>query len=336
MQALRRLIKLFIAYGLYYSGVLYLLCRIRLRGRAVVLTYHRVIADDKLALSHSSPGIIVHKDVFEQHFTVIKRYLKPLSIEQFQEYFSARKPLPNRSCLLTFDDGWLDNYETALPILLKHRVPAVIFLPFNYVSSKQMFWQEELMLRLSYLLSTDNREDHRFVKELAALEHNPRSEQLRDYVSALKSKSNPEINAILQLVRGRCHDNVMPDHYDRYMSWEQILEMQRKGISFGSHTLSHRILTNVSRDECSRELNDSKALLEAALGMPVETIAYPNGDHSEQVDALTEQAGYTLGFTTEPGYVSSDTNAFTIPRINIHNNSSCNKAVFLCTIMGIF
>lgn len=336
MQTIRRLIKLFIAYVLYYSGALYLLTRIKLKGRAVVLTYHRVIADDKLALSHSSPGIIVHKDVFEQHFAVIKRYLKPLTIEQFQEYFVSRKPLPDRSCLLTFDDGWLDNYETAFPILRKYRVPAAIFLPYNYISGKQMFWQEELLLRLSNLLMTDNRDDHRFVQELAALEHDPHSEQLREYVSALKLNSYQEINTILELVRSRCHDNVMPCHYDRYMSWEQILEMQQNGISFGSHTLSHRILTRVSREECTRELTDSKSLLETSLGMPVETIAYPNGGHNEQVEQLTEQAGYTLGFTTERGYVSGDTNPYSIPRINIHNNSSNNKAVFLCTILGIF
>jgi len=112
--------------------------------------------------------------------------------------------------------------------------------------------------------------------------------------------------------------------------------MQQNGISFGSHTLSYRILTKVSREECTRELTDSRLLLETSLGMPVETIAYPNGGHNEQVEQLTARAGYTLGFTTERGYVSSDTNPYSIPRINIHNNSSNNKAVFLCTILGIF
>ena len=336
MRTFRRLVKFTIAHALYYSGILYLLTRIRLRGRAVVLTYHRVIADEMLESSHSSPGIIVRKDVFEKHLKIINNYLNPISIEQLQEYVAEKKPFPDRSCLLTFDDGWLDNYETAYPILKQYRVPAVIFLPFNYISNNLMFWQEELLLRLTHLLGSDNPNDCEFVKDLTATAHTPNNMQLREYVSKIKTKDYQDIDAVLELVRSRSKDNAMPVHYNRYMSWEQIIEMQRSGISFGSHSLSHRILTRIPREECTKELNNSKALLEAALGAPVTSIAYPNGDHDEQVEHLAKQAGYTLGFTTERGYTEHDTNALTVPRINIHNNSSDNKAMFLCTIMGIF
>ena len=75
MQNLRRLVKLSIAHALYFSGVLDILLKIKLRNRAVVLTYHRVIADEMLGACHSSHGIIVKKDVFDKHLEFIETNL---------------------------------------------------------------------------------------------------------------------------------------------------------------------------------------------------------------------------------------------------------------------
>ncbi|MDB4516667.1 polysaccharide deacetylase family protein, partial [Crocinitomicaceae bacterium] len=145
-----------------------------------------------------------------------------------------------------------------------------------------------------------------------------------------------EINKIVDQVRLLSKDACLDDHYDRYMSWEQILEMQENQIAFGSHSMSHRILTKLSSDECREELVKSKQDLESRLQTPVLTLAYPNGNHSKYVEQLADSAGYRLAYTTESGYVDGSTTALALPRINIHNGSSYNKAVFLCTILNIF
>lgn len=336
MHILRKIIKLCIASGLYYSGILYMLCIVKLRNRAVVLTYHRVVAEDKLSQCYSSPGIIVNEKVFDKHLPVIKRFLKPLSIAQLQDCLEKGKPLPDRSCLLTFDDGWLDNYETAYPILQKHGVSAVIFLPYNYISGSEMFWQEELLLRLSRMVDNNDQRDTDFVVTLTGISGAPSNMALREYISRLKCLGYQKIGKVLDQVRDRSTDASINDHYVRYMTWEQILEMQDNGIAFGSHSMTHRILTRLSTDDCRQELVDSKQRLESKLQSPVLTLAYPNGDHNDHTELLANNAGYKLAFTTERGFASNNTPALAIPRINIHNNSSYNKAVFLCTILGIF
>jgi len=335
MRYLRKTIKLCIAYSLYYSGILYLLCLVKLRNRAVVLTYHRVIAAERLAQSHSTPGIIVHEKVFAAHLPVIKRFLRPLPIAQFLEHLEAGKQLPSRSCLVTFDDGWIDNYETAYPLLRQQHVPALIFLPYDYISGTAMFWQEELQLRLSRMLESQDPGDSAYVAELLGRE-SPSGTHIREYISALKQLGYDELDRILGQVRTRSAGIDPGGHYDRYISWEQATEMQGSVVSYGSHAISHRILTRLTAEECRQELARSRQLLETRLHSPVLTLAYPNGDHDAQVERMAHEAGYRLAFTTQRGFVHRDSPAMALPRINIHNNASSNKALFLCTILNIF
>jgi len=336
MRIIRRTVKTLIAALLYYTGILSLIAKKRLRGKAVVLTYHRVMPSSQAENCQSNPGIIVHSHNFTKHLELLVELFHIIPLDEFSACMASGGKFQDKSCLITFDDGWIDNYEHALPQLKERHIPVAIFLPFNYIGCELMFWQEELNLRLGILAASKSESDHDFITHLTGVKSDIKSEDIGSYISQLKKKDYDEIDKTLETLREHQKNMRLPLHYNRYLNWNQVSAMQKAGVDFQSHSISHRILPKLDPETIDDELANSRRLLEPRLGSSVDAIAYPNGDSSPLVQSLAEKNGYQLGFTTDKGYVDKNTNAYAIPRINIHNNSSYNKPIFLCTILGIF
>jgi peptidoglycan/xylan/chitin deacetylase (PgdA/CDA1 family) len=124
--------------------------------------------------------------------------------------------------------------------------------------------------------------------------------------------------------------------HDAYMDWRQVEEMAAVNINFGSHAISHRILTQIEREDARHEITQSKSLLEGKLGCEVGAIAYPNGNCDPGIEKMVDEAGFKMGFIMGGGYVSKESNPMTLPRVNVHTNNSRHKPLFLCTILNIF
>ena len=339
MRRIFGIVKLLAALSLHHTGLLRVMLENRLRNQSVVLTYHRVIDDERAPLTNSHPGIVVSNDVFEMHMRTLRRRFNPISLHELQAHIEQKTILPERSCLVTFDDGWLDNYEIAFPILQKYEIPAVIFLPVNYVSGDSMFWQEEIRMMLSKMLSSDDEEQLAKLVKILESERTfrePTDADIRSYVVKLKALSDAEINRALEFIRSEFGSQAESPHYNRYLTWEQVLEMQAAGITFASHALSHRILCGLSDAQCRTELVTSQTILEERLGNPVRAIAYPNGDYDERVMREAKKAGYSMAFSTRGGFVQSSCNPLAIPRNNIHNNSTKIEAQFMCACARLF
>jgi len=101
--------KLLVASLLLHTGALSLIISTKLRTRTTVLMYHRVINDRQAPLTNSNPGIIVSERSFDMQMETLRRYFNPVSLDEFQADIEGNVALPPRSCLVTFDDGWLDN-----------------------------------------------------------------------------------------------------------------------------------------------------------------------------------------------------------------------------------
>ena len=323
--------------ALRWSGILALLANRRLTRHVSVLTYHRVIDEARLGLINSHPGIVVSDSTFFRHMALLRNEFNLISLDQLRSFLVAGTPLPRRCCLVTFDDGWLDNYEIAFPILTEFQIPATIFLPVEFISNDTMFWQEELSMRLSWLRQHDDRTRANDVLNNLDLKRSgvvPTDEELNRFVGSVKQRSDEDVDKTLALVRDATSSYRAP-HYNRYMSWDQIQEMKDAGIAFASHSMSHRILTKLPDDRCQAEIDGSRRILHEALGSSVEAIAYPNGDHDERVARLAKSAGYTMGFTTRPGLFRPGDDPFSIPRLNIHEGNAANESLFVSRCLNL-
>lgn len=336
--------KLLIAIALYYSGLLGLLLRWRYARQGIVLLYHRVLPESVSARSHSSNAIVVTPTTFTRHLRVLRRHFSFVSPLEFEEWWQGKRRLPKPPCLISFDDGWKDNLEYARPILRAAGAPAIIFLPTDYIGTGRVFWQE----RLSGLLDTLGRHSelrsHPLVARLtldAVFQQDgaSRSLQARDVARRFKTHTPEQIDSIVtevaDLVR-TVTGPVEPASIDAYLNWQDVQTMLPEDIHFGSHAVTHRILTRLDSVAVQNELSTSKQILEQKLGKAVRMLAYPNGDHDETTCRIARESGYSLAFTTVPGWVQPGVAPYRLKRINIHEGGHRYTALLYASILGIF
>ena len=309
-------------------------------NEVTVLTYHRVLGDEYLENTYSATGIVVRKKTFETQLGLISRYFNAIGIEQFAEISAGREACPPRAVLVTFDDGWIDTYTTAFPALLAAGVPALVFIVSGLIGTQEIFWQEELSRYLDGLRGLDARRAREIRSEmglhrLSGLPDEVRRTLIRERIDGLKRGSFEVVRASLKELRSMARPCNRYSEIDRLMNWTQVREMASAGISFGSHAVSHRILTQLSERELTEELLQSKARIEAEIGRPVTSIAYPNGDFDDQVIREAEKVGYRVGFATVAGTYAPGSDAYRIPRRNVHQNTAPGPFSFRAYVAGM-
>jgi peptidoglycan/xylan/chitin deacetylase (PgdA/CDA1 family) len=337
---LKKLIKSSLAFTGYSTGLLQRYVASRLHGRAAVLMYHRVLPPAVMERSFSTDGIMVSVETFRMQMRILREQFTPLTISEFA-HCMHRRSFPDRACLVTFDDGWFDNREYALPVLREENVPATVFLATDYVGTRDCFWQE----RLARLLHAGMESDAQTRKALSmsldidvdaacrAVNRRTAARGLVDQIKRLPADRIRESVAKAAAVIGRLADHSAHSNVDLFMDWNDARELHVGGVfSIGSHCCTHTPLTKLAATAVNSELADSGGRIEDAIGIRPVTMAYPNGDCSVEIAAATRAAGYELAFTTERGYVTPGDAPQQLRRINIHEHSTATPGLFLARL----
>ena len=344
----RHAIKVVIAHVLYYTGLLQAWQRIVLRDKAVVLMYHRVLSPEEMRTTGSHPAIVVTPATFDRQMAVLKRRFAVLSVEEFAGTLKAGGAFPDFSCLITFDDGWVDNETNAVPILKRHGLPALIFLPVNFIGSRRIFWQETLThllvraVRKARKSPACDTELRRFLAPakldylLDVEDDDPRG-AINVAVVAQKRMSEAFVDALLAGLASRLDDSLTAAVAgDGFMNWDAVTSLSRERITFGGHGAEHRLLTEIPGEEATAEIRESMDVLQRHVSPSVPTFSYPNGNWNPEVASKVEATGYQLAFTTQPGFVSRGDNRFALRRVNIHEASTASEPMFLAKLVGLF
>lgn len=326
---------------LYWTGALSLLAGRRLQGRAIVLMYHRVLPAELASRSFSHPGIIVTPETFAKHMDFLKRQFRPLSLDEFQQHMESGTPFPEGACLVTFDDGWADNHEYALPILQEHGMPAVVFVATDYIDSDRPFWQERVG-HLLYQASSRGLGQSVLRSRGIALPSPEDDSNLRQAISAtvdrLRSDSYENIGDLIErLTQALSATSLadMADTPDRFMTWQQVRALSEAGVTVASHSSSHRLLTRLNQETVRSEFEKSLEVFQSQLGLKTYALAYPGGSYDVRVRQSAIDAGFRLGFTTVSGATGAQNDLLQIPRINIHESSTGTIPLFLSRVLGI-
>jgi peptidoglycan/xylan/chitin deacetylase (PgdA/CDA1 family) len=337
-----------LANALYYTGALFLWQRLVLRRRAVVLMYHRVLDEDDCRRTGSHPGIIVAPDTFERQMAVLKRRFFVLSAGQLAEHLTRNIPLPDSSCVITFDDGWRDNLTNALPVLRAHGLPAIVFLPVNFIGRRRLFWREavtHLLLKAVQLSRAGDLPaatlqgilvEYGLAQVLDITDPDPRPALIETVQRQSHRRMQDDgalVHALEEAMDIRLEDL---DTADVFVSWEQVREMEQSGISFGAHGVEHRLLGELPPADADREIRESRRVVASHVTAPVFAFSYPNGSFTSEVTEMVRAAGYQLGFTTEPGFAQSGDDRFRIRRVNVHEDATYSAPLFLSRILGLF
>ena len=287
-----------------------------------VLNYHRIDDPDREGFDTFRPNISARPKDFDSQMAYMARWFNIVSLNDMVNWLDGRRTLPPHAALITFDDGYLDNYTNAYPILRKYNFPAVIFLTTKHIQQDIPFYWD----LIAYCFHHTNR-DHITLPNNTHLHwQNPieLSKASSDLIEQLKSlPESKKLTWVEQLPK--LLDVSIPAGYFRALmvNWNQVREMYQGGIEFGGHTMSHPILTRVSIEHAMEEIEGSKAHIERELGEQILGFAYPNGlmnDFNSEIESLTAQSGFRAAFTLLNGPSSRrevKRNPFSIRRVFI-------------------
>jgi peptidoglycan/xylan/chitin deacetylase (PgdA/CDA1 family) len=279
-----------------------------LSDACVVLAYHHAEAD----------GLRAHLQYLRRRFDVIG--LESLVSGKATGRRASRRP----RIALTFDDGYRDAYTDALPVLQAEGLPATVFLVTEYIGTGRRFWWDQLDQGLAHARATSvHLAGRQYAIDSAAARR-----VLRERVSALVSglsRADAE-RAVRQVLRQlQPVDTSNGAHRNALLDWNEVRQLQSAGISLGSHTGTHPILSRIHLAEAEHELRSSRQTLEQQLGVSIETLAYPHGqavDMTPQVIEIARECGYSTAVTTIPGAVRAGTDRLMLPRITVDCSES--------------
>jgi len=251
--------------------------------KLLILCHHRIAPpSDKFTY------LGVSQDIFEQQIVFLKKYFKIVSFKEGAESLktgSIRESL----LVLNFDDGYRDNYLYAFPILKKYNITATIFLAAGFIGTKEQFWWDivaDIILGSSHLKG----------KEIEKMD------MIDGINDSLQKISPKERNIKIEVIRKKLEFSGNDRGEREILNWEEIKEMSRYGIEFGSHTLTHPDLTLLGKDGLIREISMSKQVLEGALGKEILGFAYPHGFYNDDVKKIVTESNYLYARTMLNGF----------------------------------
>ncbi len=243
----------------------------------IVLMYHRVTPR---ARTKYHPYLVsASTAAFEQQMEYITRHCKVLSIGQLITYRDSGAPLPKNSVMVTFDDGYRDNYDFAFPILKKYKIPAVISLTTAFVDGTMMFWWD----KLGWIIQHTKARAIRIGSTRVSLHNKTHTILVLDDV--LKQMKESRRTKILDEL-ARDLKITPPNPGELSLSWQQVQEMHSEGIEFAGHTVHHTILSKVDFPTAKREIDESLRTIERNIGTKVRVFVYPNGQRNDMNDRI--------------------------------------------------
>ena len=223
----------------------------------------------------------------ERAFLYLKKHYRLIGLNTFLEARSSGslKNLPKKSLVITLDDGHIRNCDL-LPILKKHQIPVTIFLCAGLVNTRRHFW---------------------FLEQFSGMD----KEQLKQ----MPNNQRLEILANAGFQQDREYENAQA------LTKAQIMEMKDQ-VDFQSHTSFHPCLHTCSDAEAHSEIFQSKKTLEQEFGLPINALAYPNGDYSQRDIELIKEAGYACAISVDFGFNSIHTDPYRLKRLSIDDTDN--------------
>ena len=305
-----------------HHGGLASLARACLAGRAVILRYHSVSSAADGTHLCLDPGLAVLPEHFDRQCAYLRRHYRVISLDEMVDSLQAGRALPPKAVALTFDDGYLDNYTRAFPILRRHGLNATFYVSTGCIDNRTILWTGILRfcvfttrvpvlkiaepMPFSLPVGSDAERREAFTKLIITMKNVPTATRLALLDSVRRAADIEDLSPLRKIM----------------MSWEQVEEMHRAGMIFGAHTITHPKLPNATHEEARGEIVGSRDELAAHVGR-VRHFSYPNGRGSahltDGVKSLVSEAGFDSSTTSVTGSVLPGDDLLALKRIGIYS-----------------
>lgn len=272
-----------------------------------VLIYHRVLDEPDFM----RPGE-ADKNVFSWQMALLAKYFNVLPFSEAFEKLQTNT-LPARAVCITFDDGYADNLQNAVPILKRHNFTATFFIASGYLDGGCM-WNDTIIESIRNIQHTE--------LDLTGIE-------LGKYVVATSAQKEIAAQDMIKKIKYlqpvqrlwlseqiAKYANAVP--CDLMLTSKQLKQLHQQGMEIGGHTVSHPIMAKLAANDATREIMANKKALEQLLNTKIRYFAYPNGKLGkdylpEHIDSI-KNAGYQAAFSTQWGVADENSDFWQLPR----------------------
>jgi peptidoglycan/xylan/chitin deacetylase (PgdA/CDA1 family) len=317
------------------SGLHYLI-----RNRTAFLGYHGVSP-----ASESAPAwTLVSESSFRVQMQYIREWFNCISIDEALADRSQRKTKP--AAVVTFDDGYANNLEVALPILEEYRIPAIVYITTGNVLDRDLFWPDVIWMVAGkaspvsvdlsgvgsplsgYVLNLD---EETYVEEVLRL--------LEDIKKIPAERRKSAVEMIVKRIDtrsgGRAPYPPVEGHAFTPLTAEQVARLARHPlITIGAHTHCHNLLDQIPLQQAEETIIQSKQILEEITGTAVHHFAYPNGNFNDNIVRIVRAAGFRSAVTFDRGFFSSGVDPYRTRRFGIACDTS--MSTFATMLTGVF
>lgn len=301
---------------------------------AAILLYHRV------AELESDPQLLaVSPANFESQIRHLQAHYHLLSVEEFHSLLMNKKELPRKSVLITFDDGYVDNYQVAAPVLEKCHAQALFYICTGNINTNREFWWDALE---RIILLSDNKEVE------IDLQINEINLRMSIRSSADRENLYNRLTGLLKGVLPEQRQQVINYLSEKFGSAEERADYrclttaelkefdQMKSVVIGAHTRNHVSLGQISPELQEKEIAGSKSFLEDCLGHEIKYFSYPFGtrsDYNQDSIRICQELGFSFAMSNFPGLADKKTGRFELPR---HIVRDWDKTEFEYRMRGFF
>jgi peptidoglycan/xylan/chitin deacetylase (PgdA/CDA1 family) len=317
---------------------------------SVVLLYHRI------ERASTDPQLLcVSPEHFAEHVELVAERYEPFRLHDLVAALRGGE-LPSQAVAITFDDGYADNLTAAKPVLERNGVPATVFVASGWIGGDRMFWWDELEFLLlrpgrlppvleletgTEILRWQLGDDAVYTREAAAARsdwtvlarHDPgrRQQIYRELCARLRELDELARERVLDSLRSAGGWTDAPNgELPRAMTVEQLRRLDRGEIvDIGAHTVTHPTLSRLEPDMQREEIAGSRQQLEAALGRPITSFAYPYGgtsDFDETTALIVRNAGFDHACANVLSRLGPGTDAYRLPRIVVRDYDGAQLA----------
>ena len=261
-----------------------------------MLNYHR-IGDPKKTPYDGEVFSATGEDLDAQ-IAFWKRRFQIATLDEALDMVDRPESYRQTAVLFTFDDGYLDNFELAFPILSAHGVQGTFFLPTSFIGTNRVSWWDAI----AYIVKNSPRKKFRLPDPAAEFDIEAEGAQpaICRLLDLYRRHGQSDSESFIAQLEEICN-SPRPNGSDRcFLNWDEAAQMAQGGMAIGSHTHSHEILARLSEEEQTRELEMSRSILRDHLGTEPKALSYPVGMRncfSTYTQNAAERAGYRIAFS---------------------------------------
>lgn len=312
----------------------------------LVLNYHRIGVPDNPLLDEAL--FSATQDDFDQHVKMLKDGFDVIGLSELPDAIrdlqsTRRRPWQSsRFAMITFDDGYRDNFEIAFPVLQANDAVGVFFVATGFIDEPRLAWWDEI----AWMVRSSTRDQiilpEHWVPVPLPLSDSDRRSAIRQLLHVYYRLDGSRTDQFLNCIAEETGSGRAPIEAanELWMTWDMIREMSDAGMDFGAHTVTHPILSNLSAEDQSFELCESRLRLERQLDRSVSAISYPVGKResfNDDTRLALSRHGFDWAFSYYGGHVSgSEVDHFDIPRVAVESDVTIDDIRSCCALPHVF